>query len=1112
MKQNVHGSMVSYMLIRATLRIMKISALSLLIALQVSASNYAQERINLKAKDISIYEVLRNIEKQSSYRFSYRNDILPVEKLISITVVNADIYQVMEKVFENVPVSWKVVKKKNVIISPINMEKYYRILDTVKVPVSGKILDENNQPLEGVTVADKNRTTATISDEDGRYSILINLGDSLIFSHVGYETLRVKPGVKETLDVVMIGLQGTMNEIIVVGYGKQKKVTVTGSVSTITTKDLLQSPVSNLTNALAGRLPGLITTQRSGEPGVDASALYIRGIATMNNARPIVVVDGVERSMDYIDPNDIETLSILKDAAATAVFGMRGANGVVMITTKRGKRGAPQMSLRASYGMQQPTKVPEFLGSYDYARLRNEALTNDGQQPSFTTDQLEAYKNGALPNTNFYDYIIKPSQVGSANLNISGGNNVVRYFLSAGLNIQEGNYRYTKDNDMSYNSNNIMKRFNLRANIDVDVTPTLLATLNLAGVQTNRSDPNTSASTIMNIMNRMPPIYPILNPDSSLFGNGTYTTNILGEVSRKGYRIFLNNTLQGTFALTKKFDFITKNLSAKISYSYDNTATPSVSYGKSYAVFYPTYDANGNITNYDQVGTDTKIDPNGSYNGGGLTRITYIEGTANWFRQYDKHNITAMGLWNRRLSRDGSSIPNAFQAYLFRATYNYDSKYLFEFNGSYMGSENFPPESRYGFFPSISAGWVLSEESFIKGNEGLSFMNMLKLRASYGEVGNDRGGDERFLWFTSWVSAGDNGRYWFGTGNNPTQANGWNQGAIGNPGVTWERGRQLNLALEGSFWRDALSFNFEAYKQRRNKVLISRGTLTDVFGQGIKPQNLGVVDSKGVDIELGHKMNFRNFMYFIKGNMTYTKNKIVFQDEVSRAYPWMVRTGLPIGTKFGLVYNGFFQNQSEIDASSQQFGNVKPGDIKYLDLNGDGIVSAGYDEKPIGYSRTPEIMYGFSAGAAIKGLDFSILFQGAAHVSVMLNNEAVYEFFQEGKVKPFHLNRWTPQTASTATYPLLHYNTNANNHRGSTFWIRNADYLRIKNVELGYTLPYQWTEKLKIRSTRLFVNGLNVFTFKNALDDYYVDPEIDDGYGAMYPIQRVWSFGLDVNF
>ncbi|HEV2831002.1 MAG TPA: TonB-dependent receptor, partial [Hanamia sp.] len=549
-----------------------------------------------------------------------------------------------------------------------------------------------------------------------------------------------------------------------------------------------------------------------------------------------------------------------------------------------------------------------------------------------------------------------------------------------------------------------MKRFNLRANVDVDVTPTLLATLNLAGIQTNRSDPNTSATTIMNIMNRMPPIYPIINSDSSLFGNGTYTTNILGEVARKGYRIFLQNLIQGTFALTKKFDFITKNLSAKISYSYDNTSSPSVSYTKNYAVFYPNYDGSGNVSSYNQVGTDTKIDPNGSFGGGSLSRITYTEGTVNWFRQYNQHNITAMGLWNRRLERQGSSIPFAFQAYLFRTTYNYESKYLFEFNGSYMGSENFPPESRYGFFPSVSLGWVISEEGFMKNNKNLGFMNMLKLRGSYGEVGNDRSGADRFLWFTSWTGAN---QYWFGAGNNPSQANGWAQGSIGNPGVTWERGRQLNLALEGSFWKDAFSFTIEAYKQKRSEVLITRGTLTDVFGQNIKPQNIGRVDSKGIDLEIGHKMNIGKFMYFIKGNMTYATNKIIYQDEVARTNPWMVRTGLPINTKFGLVYNGFFQSLAEVDASAQQFGTVKAGDLKYLDLDGDGKVLAGYDEKPIGYARTPETMYGFSTGGAFKGFDFSVLFQGAAHSSVMLNNEAVYEFFQEGKVKPFHLNRWT---------------------------------------------------------------------------------------------------------
>lgn len=1116
MEKNDHVCILHTLLVRKMLRIMKISILLLLISLQISATNYGQERLNLNAKNVSVSEVLKSIEKQSLYRFTYRNDVLPPQKLVSVTVVNAEIGYVMEKVLEGLPVTWKIVKKKNIIITPFDAYHYERLLDTVKTLVSGRIIDENSQPISGVTIADNRQEHATISDENGRYSIVVGLGDSLSFSHVGYETQTIKTGVKETLDVVMIGVQGTMNEIVVVGYGKQKRVTVTGSVSTITTKDLVQSPVSNLTNALAGRLPGLITTQRSGEPGVDASTLYIRGLATLNNAKPIVVVDGVERSMEYIDPNDIETLSILKDAAATAVFGMRGANGVVMITTKRGKRGVPKVNFRASYGKQEPTKIPEFLGSYDYARLKNEAYLNDNpgaiDQIPFKEKDLEGYKNGTLPNTDYYGFIMKPSRVGNANLNINGGNNIARYFLSAGVNIQEGNYKYTYNQNGRYNSNNIMKRFNLRANIDVDITPTLLATLNLAGIQTNRTDGNASAGDIMGIANRMAPIYPILNPDSSLWGNGTFRSNLLGDATRRGYRTWLNNTIQGTLAFTQKLDFITKNLSAKFSYSYDNVASPWVEYGGEYAVFYPNYDADGKIIGYTQVGNDKKPSPTGEYKAGDLNRVTYTEGAVNWFRQYNKHNISAMGLWNRRLLRKNSEIPYASQTYLFRTTYNYDSKYLFELNGSYMGSENFPPESRYGFFPSVSLGWVISEESFIKQNSSLGFINMLKFRGSYGEVGNDDANGERFLWFTSWTDEGDDGRYWFGKGNGPAEVRGWTQGKLGNKNVTWERGRILNLALEGSFWKDALSFTVEAYKQRRSKVLLPRQTLPDIFGQEVKRQNIGVVDSRGIDLDLGHKMNIGNFMYFIKGNMTYAKNKIVFQDEVGSPYPWMVRTGLPIGTKFGLVTNGFFQSQAEADAAAKQFGTVRAGDIRYLDLNGDGKITDKVDEKPIGYSRTPEIMYGFSAGAGFKGFDMSILFQGAAHASVMLNNEAVYEFFQEGKVKPFHLNRWTPETAATATYPLLHMNTSANNHRASDFWIRSANYLRLKNVEFGYTLPSKLTKRVNINSARFFVNGLNVFTFKNQLDDYYVDPEIDDGAGAMYPIQKIWSFGIDVNF
>ncbi|MCK7557797.1 SusC/RagA family TonB-linked outer membrane protein [Chitinophaga sedimenti] len=500
----------------------------------------------------------------------------------------------------------------------------------------------------------------------------------------------------------------------------------------------MQSPVSNLTNALAGRLPGLITTQRSGEPGVDASTLYIRGIATTGTATPLIIVDGVERPIDYVDPNDIATFSILKDAASTAVFGMRGANGVVLVTTKRGSVGAPSVSLTLQGGYQEANKMPKYLGSYDYARLRNEAVKNDNPNATmpFSNEQLEGFKNGTLPNTDYYDFIMQASPQSSANLNISGGAPNVRYYISAGYSRYAGNYKYVKDNPEGNNTNSIQSRYNLRANVDVDITKTTLVSVDIAGLLAARNAPNTSAATIMNLANRLPPTNPIFNPNKSLFGTGTYTQNIYGEVTNKGYQVYYNSTIQGTFSARQKLDFWVKGLSVRGAISFDNTFLPFTTYGRNYAVFMPLYNAQGQITGYQQTGADTKIDPNGSLSYRDHNRRTYGEVSINYDRSFGKHAVTGMIMGNRQKDVIQSRIPYAKQSLMARATYNYDLRYLFEVSAAYHGSENFPKGQRYGLFPAVSAGWVASEESFLKGNQTLSY---LKLRGSYGEVGNDQG-------------------------------------------------------------------------------------------------------------------------------------------------------------------------------------------------------------------------------------------------------------------------------------------------------------------------------------------------------------------------------------
>ncbi|SEW24511.1 TonB-dependent receptor [Chitinophaga arvensicola] len=1109
-------------LMMKTITLMTLSMLMLTSVLWASpgkAQDMSTKKITLTLKNETLKNALGKVEALSGFRMAYPPEQINKWKNVNLSKATRSVKETLELLLADTQLNFK--QSDNIIVIFRPAEQLSANVDTTIHPlpaatnsapmrtIIGSVVEnKTNTVLPGVSVQVKGTSRGTQTQSDGTYSLQVPANQKvLVFSFIGYETKEVEITASNQTDVTLLPASFGLKDVVVVAYGQQKKATVTGAIASINTKELVQSPVSNLTNALAGRLPGLITTQRSGEPGVDGSSLYIRGVATLNGASPIIMVDGIERPMDYVDPNDIETLTILKDAAATAVLGMRGANGAILITTKRGKAGPPAVSFRASTGITEATRLPKYLGSYDYATLYNEALVNDGAEPAFNQKQLEGYKNGSLPNTDYYKFMMKPSSVAQGNLNVSGGNNIARYFISAGYNVQDGIYAHSKENADGYNGNNNIKRYNLRANVDVDITPTLAARVDIAGIMTDRRDGNNSAGDIMNLANRMAPIYPIFNPNGSMWGNGTFQSNIFGELSQKGYRRFYNNTVQGTFALTRKLDVITKNLTAKASFSYDNTNTPSATYGRNYAVFEPLYDAQGNITSYKQSGQDTKIDPNGSFNGGGANRSTYLEAVMNWNRQFGKHEATGMLLWNRRLTESGASIPKAYQSLLFRGTYNYMQKYLLEVSASYQGSENFPKESRYGFFPSVSAGWVLSEENFIKDN--VSFLSFLKIRGSYGEVGNDQAGDDRFLWFTSW---GGGDPYYFGT--NAGQANGWKQGAIGNPGVTWERGRQANIGLEARLWKNLLGITLDVFKQRRSQILIRRSTLSDVFGQDIKAQNIGIVDNKGFELELSHENRIGNVTYFIKPNVTFARNNIVFQDEVPQAYPWMKRTGHPINTKFGLVADGFFKDENDVKNSPfQNFSQYGPGDIKYKKLTGDtyDYIQSNFDETAIGYARTPEIMFGATLGAAYKGFDISLLFQGATHTDLRLENEAVYEFFQGGKVKPFHLGRWTPETAATATYPRLHSSTNGNNHRASSFWVKDASYLRLKNAEIGYQLPKKWIKPVGLSYFRIYANGMNLLTW-DKLKDYQVDPEIGDGNGAMYPIQRIWNFGIDVRF
>lgn len=982
-----------------------------------------------------------------------------------------------------------------------------------QIDVVGAVSASDGTPLSGVSVTPllyPNNKAAT--DIDGRYRIRTVKNDTLLFTFVGYEPLKVAVGGREQIDVVLADAETFMDEVVVVAYGEQKKISLTGAISSVGTKELRQSPVANLSNALAGRLPGLVAFQPSGEPGNDLSQLFIRGVSTFNNAAPLVVVDGVlGRDFAQLDPNEVESISILKDASSTAVYGVRGANGVILVTTRRGKSGKPQISFSSELGYQSPIRLPEFLDSYNYALLYNEALENDNLPAKFSAQDLEYYRIGADPylyaNTDWFEEFLKPyTPISRANLNISGGGDKVRYFVSASALSQDGMYNFTKLNE--YDSNAKFNRYNFRSNIDIDLTKNFTVGLDLAGRVENRNYPGRDTWLIFTILNRIPPTYPITNADGSLAGDGLNPENPMGLIAYGGYRDYYGNFLQGTYRMSHKLDFITEGLSARAAFAFDGAFDYNISASRGYAVYQLREDGG-----YNQFGNDTEL---GIGKGYAYNRTVNFEGALDYNRRFGDHLVSGLFLFNqnRRVQHDDSyNIPFSYVGYVGRFTYSYQDRLFGEINIGYNGSEQFPKGSRFGFFPSLSAGWVISEEGFFDKDAGM--VNFLKLRGSYGEVGNDRLGARRFLYQQTFQGAGG---YRFGTGQ--VSYGGIAEGPLANEDITWERARKLNVGLELGLWDDQLFLTADAFHERRDNILTTRGTVSAIVGRSggdLPPVNIGVVQNRGLDMELTYRNPAsKKLNYSVSGNLTFARNKVLFMDEENREFDYQYRTGQRVGQPYGLVAIGFFESYEDIDNSPPHTfvtqESLRPGDIKYKDINNDGVIDAN-DEMPIGYNTgIPELMFGLSSRISYGGFDFSVLFQGASNSSVFMDNFPIWEFRGggAGKANEWHLERWTPETAATATYPRLSSTDNPNNHRLSTFWMRPRNYVRLKNVELGYSFGASALKALKIQQVRFYLNANNLFTWDKAK---IVDPEAPAWAGNdNYPQQRVINGGVTLQF
>ncbi len=901
-------------------------------------------------------------------------------------------------------------------------------------------------------------------------------------------------------------LDNQQKKDIDVAYGAQPAWMVTGAISNVS-GSLLQYPfTSHYTNRLFGRIPGLSVTAHNAEPGNEYTSLYSRGINTfgVGQANMLILVDGVEANFADLVPEEVESISLLKDASATAMYGSRGANGVLLVNTKRGINGKLKVVFSTQHGLQSAETLPKFLGSYDYARLYNEGLRNDGKPEVYTTEDLSSYQSGSdpffHPDVNWYNEVLRKSAPASNyNLNFSGGNNTVRYFVL--LNHLTTNNLYRKTGDESdFSINGSYKRVNFRSNVDINLSKRLSAFINFGGTVVDRANPASSTTDeIFNAISIIPPnAFPVYNPNNTIGRNQLYS-NPLGDILYKGFYTSNGRTLLATGGLTEELDFITQGLSITAKVSFNSYFISQSNKSRTYASFAISKDADGDVI-YTKYGLNSSLV--GSEGSSDQNRNTVFQTYLNYDRVFGIHAVSGILLFNEdEFTISGDNFPVKHTNLSGRTTYAYNQKYIGEFSFSYMGSENFPKDERFGFFPAASVGWIVSNENFLKDN---NIFNYLKIRGSYGLVGNDKIGglDLRFMFDQVYPYTSP---YYFGTSNDIQYS--IIQGRLANPYVTWEKEKSANIGVEATILK-RFNLTLDFFNRDRYDILVlPNRTDPDFIGYEKPYLNQGKANNKGFEGTLRYFSDKSNdFQFFAEASLWYFKNKIVYNSEALELYEYQYQTGRPINQPFGLVATGFFKDQVDIDASPKQiWTSVKPGDVKYQDQNNDGLIDQR-DVYPIGKTDLPNLTAGLQVGAQYRGFDFNMFFQGVTNRTVYLNGHQFEAFQNNGKAGTIALNRWTPETAETATYPRLSSKNDLNNFRYSTLWQRDGSFIKLRSIELGYTLSDKISNRVMLANTRVFVNGTNLFTLDHM--EGYRDPEISSGY----PATRCLSLGLRVQF
>lgn len=1092
--------------------------------LLVSSSIAAISQISLTMKNRPVREVIKEIEKVSDYRFFYNDELSDLNKIISIDVKNGDIKDIMELIARQAAVSYVLKANHQVVLSlaTVNQQK-----DVVKI--TGKVIDDQGEGVIGANVMEKGTTNGTITNMDGEFSLEVPNKATLQISYIGFNTQEIPVNGQKSFTIRMTEDTQSLDEVVVVGYGTQKKLNVTGAVATLKNEELVKSPVASTTNALVGRLPGLIAKQKSGQPGFDAADINIRSFGSA-----LVIVDGVEQSFNNIDANEIESVSILKDASA-AIYGARAGNGVILVTTKRGQSGKPNISFNGTLTSQSYTNFPEPVNAGQYATLFREAQINSGipeNQTKFSEEDIAKYFAGndpQYPSTNWYDEIMKKSALQQQyNLTIRGGTDVVKYYTFLGYLSQDGMFK---------GGNTGYRRFNVRSNLDVNLTSDLTFSLDLSAIKDDVRQSNRPASEEwfwMDFFDSTPTSHASFPDPTKVphIGPGPFNAIINTHEDLGGYDKTYKNTLNGAFTVNYKVHPV-PGLSAKLKlnyqqvsydrknwtkqndiWDYDYATDTYTLYGKSMPTsLKQEFHKNQVITGQFSLNYDRVINKDHAING--LALVEIIDYNNGNFSAYRENYVTsaidqlfAGGTINQQAN--GSASVSGRASFVARANYAYQGKYLLEATARYDGSPNFPKDKRWGFFPSLSAGWRMSEEAFIKNN--LTWIDNLKLRAGVSQTGFDSVG--AFQYLTGYKFEGYNvlgGK----------EVPGLTTTGIANTNISWETMTLYNVGLDLSVLNNKLYSEIDVFYRKRDDMLGTRVvSLPNTFGATLPSENINSQSTRGFEVLIGHRGNFGEFSYDISGNVSWSRSKWIHYDEPDYTDPDDIRLKKKSGQWID-VYNayksdGLFTSQEEIDNLGYDMdgmGNtsLRPGDIKILDLNNDGEVD-WRDASTIGSGGTPHIIYGINLNMKYKGFDLSVFAQGAADYYVQLQSGNINI---DGVRTPFKViwnERWTPENNDrNAIIPRQKIGQTTNNWNFD-YWYKNASYLRLKNLTLGYTFDKGLIRNLRMENLRLFVVGTNLFAI-NPLRKYGLDPETPDATrGWSYPVTKSVSLGLNVTF